>query len=258
MIREQLSAFATLGIYPIYVFDGPPPAEKEAVVAKRRDDRRAAVAKIAELRSQMDNDVQRSRRLENEISLLESAHPQLTYEMKDEIKALFDEQNIDYINSTSEADTVLAHLYRRSMIDYVASFDLDFLARGVQLVIPSSILAAPGQNWTLLDPVRIQNALGLTDRQFLDLCVLMGSDYTPNLPIVPWSVALRSLQRRMGLEEIWARHTFSNWRRCGTDIETKTNTEIKLLYDARDILSGQHDRPDSMIESFKWGQRLCV
>lgn len=258
VIREQLAAFTALGIRPIYVFDGPPPVEKEAVVAKRRDDRRAAVAKIADLRSQMGDDPETCLRLENEISLLESAHPQLTYEMKDEIKALFDVHNIDYINSASEADTVLAHLYRRSMIDYVASFDLDFLARGVKLLIPNGIASGPGQNWTLLDPLQIQNALGLTDSQFLDLCVLMGSDYTPSLPIVPWSVALRSLQRHMGLEEIWSRHTFSNWRRPGADVETKTVSEIRLLHDARNILSGQVDRPENMIESFRWGQRLRV
>jgi flap endonuclease-1 len=257
VIREQLIAFSELGITPIYVFDGPPPPEKELVVAKRRDDRRVAAAKIADLRYKMiGSDPEEFRRLENEIILLESAHPQLTYEMKDEIKQIFDEQGIDYINSASEADTVLAHLYRREIIDYVASFDLDFLARGVKVLIPSSIAAVPGQAWTLLDPVQIQTALGLTDHQFLDLCVLMGSDYTPTLPIVPWSIALRSLQRRMGLEEIWSRHTFSNWRRAG--VEKKTVSEIALLRDARCILSGQLDRPESMIDSIKWGQRLRV
>lgn len=254
VINEQLRTFAKLEIVPVYVFDGPPPAEKEAVVAKRRTDRREAASKIADLRQRLlVAEEAEQLRLENEIHLLEAAHPQLTYEMKDEIKRIFDTEKINYINSTCEADTVLAHLYRREVIDYVASFDMDFLARGVKLLVPSHINAKPGERWTLLDPVEIQNALGISETQFLDLCVLMGSDYTPNLPIVPWTVALRSLQRRMGLAEIWSRHTFSNWRRSG--VEVKTVSEISMLNDARDILSGVYDRPDIMIDSMMWTAR---
>ena len=251
LIRSQIQAFTGLEIAPIYVFDGPPPPEKELVTLRRRDERRQAAAKIAELRSRLPNvSIEEREQIETEIRLLEAAYPQLTYEMKDAIKQIFETCGVDYVNSACEADTVLAHLFRREVIDYVASFDLDFLARGVKLLIPNQITTPPGQTWTMLDPSTISATLGLSGSQFLDLCVLMGSDYTPTLPIVPWSLALRGLQQQMRMDEIWSRHTFSNWRRGG--VEQKTVSEIGILRDARDILSGLHDRPDNMIESIQW------
>ena len=253
MIVSQIMCFRELGVLPLYVFDGPPPAEKESVVAKRRDDRREAAAKIQALRLRMESATQEQiPAIEQEIHELESKHPQLTYEMKDEIKLLFNTLNIQYVNSASEADTVLAHLFRREAIDYVASFDMDFLARGVKLLIPKQIGYNPGNRWVLLDPDTIRQELRLTDLQFLDLCVLMGSDYTPNLPIVPWNIALTSLQRRLSLEEIWSRHTFSNWRKTG--VEAKTVKELTQLKAARDILSGLEDRPDIIIDTIQLTQ----
>jgi flap endonuclease-1 len=251
VIASQIVAFRQLGINMIYVFDGPPPIEKEQTAETRRDSRKNAAAQIEQLRVKLNElscDSSDYETVANEINRLEISYPQLTYEMKDEIKSLLDIAGIRYINAKHEADSVLAHLYRREQIQAVASFDLDFLARGVRLITPRNVLDEPGFPWTLIVPEEIYRALGLSEQKFVDLCVLMGSDYTPNLPIVPWSIALQSLRQGMSVERIWSRHTFSNWRRSPCGIAKQTVDELELFKRARMILSGQGEPDDSISE----------
>lgn len=252
VIASQIVAFRRLGIDVIYVFDGPPPVEKGQTCETRRDSRKSAQAQIEVLKEKLNNMTRENEEFAStyaEIERLETTYPQLTYEMKDEIKQLLGIAGIPYINAVGEADSVLAHLYRRLQINAVASFDLDFLARGVRLMIPRNIVDEPGTNWIQLVPEEIYKALGVNERQFIDLCVLMGSDYTPNLPIVPWSIALTSIKQGMSVDRIWSRHTFSNWRRVGCGMEKHTVDELHQFTRAKMILSGQAE-PDENISNY--------
>ena len=254
IIAEQIVKFKQLGITPIYVFDGKPPSEKDLLVIKRKADRLGAVLLKEQLQKSLDaeTDLKIRESLLLQIHDLEMHNPILTYETRDEIKKFLYATGTMFVTALAEADSLLAYWYKRNVIDGVVSFDLDFLPRGAVLIVPKQIEEAPGGNWIYYDPVFIRRGLRLNEQEFVDFCVLLGSDYTPNLPIVPWKMALQSLQYKESLTSIWARHTFSNWRR--SDSNENMNIDLTLLLKARNILLGIDDCPDKLMDVGQWAK----
>lgn len=252
VIAEQIAALKKLGITPVYVFDGKPPSEKDYVTQKRKSDRQEAHDLCEEMRQSLNHETDLANReiLAEKIHDLESRFPSLPYEVKDEIKQFLYATGSMFINPTCEADTLLAYWVRRGILDAVMSFDLDFLPRGCKLLVPKHVSVSPGDAWSEYDPVQICAALKLSTTQFIDFCVLLGSDYTPALPIVAWKTALYSVQRNESITAIWAKHTFSNWRK--TEDHEKFGTDIEMLKKARAILSGENDDPSTLMEGVQW------
>jgi flap endonuclease-1 len=256
-IASQLVYFKSKNINVIYIFDGKPPSEKDATNDKRGLERRTAVHKCSILRLALkeENDISKRLLLEKEIRDLEMKYPVLTHEIKDEVKRFLYATGTLFICASCESDTLLAYWYRRGVIDAVASHDYDFIARGCRLLAPKQGFCSEDQfeQWEDYQPNKIWKGLGLTESKFVDLCVLLGSDYSPGLPIVPWKSALHALQHNETLDMIWARHTFSNWRQI--DMKQKLASEITILRRARRILCGEDDLPDTMMDSIqtdKW------
>lgn len=269
-IASQIVFFKSAGINIIYIFDGKPPKEKDGVNDKRNLERRQAIDKCGALKAALSEERDSGKRvaLEAEIRALESRFPSLTYEVKDEIKKFLYASGTMFISASCEADTLLAYWYRRGIIDAVASHDYDFVARGCRLLAPIATAATAGpigpaataddkrkqlqqlQQYEDYHPEKIWRALRLSEAQFVDMCVLLGSDYTPGLPIVPWKSALTAFQHGDTMEMIWARHTFSNWRQV--NMKEKLLAELLILSKARRILSGEDDLPESMMEDIQW------
>jgi len=249
VIAEQIAYFRKNRIQVIYVFDGKPPSEKDSVNDKRSEERRVAIDKCAELRRLLEVELDKPKRfaIEKEIRDLESKFPSLSYEIKDEVKKFLYASGTMFICANCEADTLLAYWFRRGIIDAVASYDYDFIARGCLLLVPKQ---AAWDQWEMYDPVKIREGLRLSEARFMELCVLMGSDYTPGLPIVPWKSALHSLQHNEPIDVIWARHTFSNWRQ--SDMKKKLQSEVDVLGRAIRILGGVDDVPEMMMETVQW------
>jgi 5'-3' exonuclease len=249
VIAEQIVYFRKHNINVIYVFDGKPPTEKDGVNDKRFIERKEAIDKCASLRQllEIENDRLKREILEKEIHDLEMKYPSLSYEVKDEVKKFLFATGTMFICANCEADTLLAYWFRRNIIDAVASYDYDFIARGCLLLVPKN---TDWDQWDVYNPITIRKSLGLSESRFMDLCVLMGSDYTPGLPIVPWKSALHALQHGDSIDVIWARHTFSNWRQI--DMKKKLQLEVDVLTKAKRILGGEDDIPEAMMESIQW------
>lgn len=252
IIAEQLANFRVLGITPIYVFDGKPPSEKDHVVLKRKSDRKDALTLKTQLQDSllMEDDLKIRESILLKIHDLEAQNPVLTYEVRDEIKNLLYATGTMFVTALAEADSLLAYWNKRGIIDSVVSFDLDFLPRGSVLMVPTKIEESVGGSWSYYDPVVIRRGLRLTESDFIDFCVLLGSDYTPNLPIVPWKMALSSIQCKESLTSIWARHTFSNWRRA--DSHNNMQADLLLLLKAKEILQGIDENPETLMEKCQW------
>jgi flap endonuclease-1 len=250
-IADQIAHFRKNNIKVIYVFDGKPPAEKDGVNDKRSEERRTAIETIVDLRNRLDATVDKAQReiIMMAIRDLESKYPTLSYEIKDEVKKFLYATGTMFICASCEADTLLAYWYRRKIIDAVASYDYDFIARGCVLLMPT---AHDWNQWEMFDSVKIRERLHLSESRFSDLCVLMGSDYSPGLPIVPWKAALHALQHGESIDVIWARHTFSNWRQL--DMKKKLQAEMDVLIKAKRILAGDDDIPSSMMEDIQWSK----
>lgn len=254
IIAAQIAHFRALNIEPVYVFDGKPPAEKDSVVNKRKLDRSDALKRCDELRLSLNHETCAENRdsILAKIREIEAEFPNLTYEMKDEIKKFLYACGAMFVSPTCEADSILAYWCKHGILDGVVSFDLDFIPRGCNLLVPKHITAVPGTPWNYFNPAKIIRGLSLDESRFIDLCILMGSDYTPSLPIVPWKMALTSLQRSESICDIWARHTFCNWRR--KDSQERLESELEMFCRAKMILKGFGDTPESLMEGIQWSK----
>jgi 5'-3' exonuclease len=99
----------------------------------------------------------------------------------DDIKALqkfFDLLHIPWITALGEADNALAGFYKAGIIDACQSDDMDMLPKGC-----GNLIQIDNKGVSQFILTEILDGLGLTYTQFVDLCILLGSDYdTPYLP----------------------------------------------------------------------------
>lgn len=258
IIAAQIANLKKLKITPFYVFDGKPPSAKDGVVSKRRTDRNDALEICKRLKAELESttDLLTREKLCIKIRNIEENNPVLTHEIKDEVKRFLYATGTRFVTATSESDSLLAYMFKRSMIDAVISFDLDFIARGALLIVPKNIETNVGETWYIYDPIVIRKALRLSETKFIQFCILIGSDYTPELTIVPWKTALNSLLANQSVAEIWSRHTFSNWRR--SDSQIGLVTDLDSLNKAFDIISGINDTAENLLSQEQWEKFLIA
>lgn len=179
VIASLVVRMKAASIQPIFIFDGRPPTTKAHVVEQRRTVRLAAQKEMTEIRTDIDNRIMPSderNRLEERITTLQSQAPQITSNEKDEIKQFLYAAGVLFVTASGEADDLLAYLCRDKQIAAVISSDMDMLARGVpQLIIPDT---ADGTCFTILNMEGILAELRINYRQFVEACMLMGSDYS--------------------------------------------------------------------------------
>lgn len=196
---------------PIIVFDGKPPRMKLKTQAKRRLQKekqaKAATAKA-------------------------TARPVvvITESMFETVRELLDFKRVKWYIAPSEAEAYCAELVYNSQADIVLTDDSDILCFGAGTVIrkfSNSICVETISLETLL------TELGITQGQFVDMCILTGSDYlVGGAPGVGPVKALALIRQHMDIEtliskklikikcddldsDFWdyksARHLFFNW-----------------------------------------------
>lgn len=87
-------------------------------------------------------------------------------------KTFLDVLKIPYITANNEADDLMALLYKKGIIQACQSDDMDMLPKGCGNMIQ---ITKNGVSQYLLR--EILDELGLEHKQFVDLCILLGSDY---------------------------------------------------------------------------------
>ena len=132
-------------ITPIVVFDGRPPAIKDAVIIKRKERRDVGGVRIPR-------------------------------EVFIECKLLLDKMKIPWVDAAGEAEALCAKLYKSKYIDYCATEDLDYLVFGGSKLIKN--MDVSGKNIKEINLTILLEQLEINYKQFIDLCILLGSDYT--------------------------------------------------------------------------------
>ncbi|XWV26525.1 flap endonuclease 1-like [Tupanvirus soda lake] len=114
----------------------------------------------------------------NEFVRLSKKSIGIEYEDIQNLKNFLDLLRIPYITANKEADDLMAFLYKKEIIQACQSDDMDMLPKGCGNVIQ---ITNEGISQYILD--EILNELGINHKQFVDLCILLGSDYyTSYLP----------------------------------------------------------------------------
>ena len=199
-------------ITPIFVFDGKPPKEKDEILQNRREKRdfmnikknliencmnfdksdfnifkKNVVEYINNTNSDFsleDEDIKDLYQKDNDLLLkdCEKLSKKIIYVTSYHIessKKLFDLFGIRYIHAPCEAESLLAMLCKKNIIDGCISEDTDILPNGGHLFLRN--FNADKNTIEEYCLHGILDNLKLTNDKFIDLCILCGCDYTTKI-----------------------------------------------------------------------------
>lgn len=170
-----------MGIKPVYVFDGTPPALKEAEIKRRMKVKEEAVKKY-------------------EVALKEGKieearmYAQMTSHLKDymaeDSKRLLAFMGVPWVQAPSEGEAQAAHLAKKGDANFCASQDYDSLLFGAPYLLRNLTISGrrklPRKDVyvevvpEIVELKRIIRELDITHEQLIDIGILIGTDFNPD------------------------------------------------------------------------------
>ncbi len=187
IIMKTLS-FLKKKINPIFIFDGKPPEIKMDTLKERIKVRQDAIAQL-ETETELEND--------KKISLLKQSVV-ITSKQMDECKEILKLIGIPVIDALQEADAQCAYLSKLKLVDAIASEDMDLLTFGTEKLLRN-------MNTNKIIEITLSKILEeteLTQNQFIDLCIMLGSDYCPTINGIGMTRAYSLIKKYESLENI--------------------------------------------------------
>ncbi|KAM9324624.1 flap endonuclease 1-like [Gastrophryne carolinensis] len=162
------------GIRPIFVFDGIPPDGKRSKTSK---DGGAQLSKASR-----------------------SVHHSGS-EKHSDLKTLLTLLGVPFIQAPSEAEATCAALVKTGRAWGAVTEDMDALPFGCTRLI-RNLKADKNKEIEEFDLTEILKTLQLSQEQFVDLCILLGCDYSSKVRYVGAKKALRMIQKFKSIERI--------------------------------------------------------
>ncbi|XP_043506569.1 flap endonuclease 1 [Frieseomelitta varia] len=182
------------GIKPVYVFDGKPPDLKGGELAKRAE-RRDEAQKLLQAAEEAGNaeDVEKfNRRL-----------VKVTKTHAEEAKQLLQLMGIPFIDAPCEAEAQCAALVKAGKVYATATEDMDALTFGCNVLLRrltfSEARKMPIQEFHF---DKVLEGLELNHNEFIDLCIMLGCDYTNSIKGVGPKRAIELIKTHRSLEKI--------------------------------------------------------
>jgi flap endonuclease-1 len=194
-ILMKTISFLKKGITPIYVFDGKAPEIKNNTLEHRYKIKKIAqdeLDKIEAIETLTNNDIDKKKKLMQQTTTL-------TLSQVDECKQILKLFGLPYVEAPSEADPQLAYLIKENLVDYVISEDMDLLTFGCKKLIRNY---GTKKSIKLIELDKILADTNLTMNQFIDLCIMMGCDYSDTLNGIGMTRAYDLLKKYKKIELI--------------------------------------------------------
>lgn len=191
------------GIKPVYVFDGKPPDMKSGELVKRTEKRVEAQKSLAE--AQENGDAESIERYQKRLVKVTPKH-------NEECKRLLTLMGIPYVDAPCEAEAQCAALVKKGKVFATATEDMDALTFGSSIVLRH--LTASEQKKLPIREIHLDNLLdelGLTQTQFIDLCILLGCDYCESVKGVGPAKGLSLIRQYGTIEKIIANNPKLNF-----------------------------------------------
>ena len=221
-------------IHCVFIFDGKSPIEKLEEQNKRKDSRNNLEEKIYELEMSLDNyyktgeiddcliKLYKSRRSPERVSLLNKNNNfsgsinmkwvedkikqkrgqiyKITEEHYNIAKKIFDILKVPYITAPSEAEKMCAGLNILSLVDGVLSEDTDVIAYCSLFFLCNIDIF--NDTCIKISHNNILESLDVNKDQFLDFCIMCGTDYNSNIPRVGSKTAFKHIKTHGSIEKI--------------------------------------------------------
>jgi len=176
----RTSNLVEMGIKPIYVFDGVPPALKETEIKRRMRTKKEALVKYEQ--ALKEGKIEEAR-------VYAQATSRLKDYMAEDSKRLLFLMGIPWVQAPSEGEAQAAHLVKRGDADYCASQDYDSLLFGaprfVRNVTISGRRKLPNKKVYIevvpevVEFEKVLRECGITYEQLVDVGILIGTDFNP-------------------------------------------------------------------------------
>jgi len=183
LLENMYLMLAILGNYnitPIFIFDGKAPPEKKELLIKRKEAREQAQEEYDSFKHELDaaSDTDANKKQEL-VAKMEKLKPQMVKITADKIRtvkrliAAFGEM---YCDALGEADEMCARLVLSGNAWACLSEDMDLFVYGTTRVLRYFSLIA--HTAVLYNTNEIFGELKMTQKEFREVCVLSGTDYS--------------------------------------------------------------------------------
>lgn len=200
----RTSSLVERGVKPVYVFDGEPPALKEAELKRRMKIKEEAVVKYEEALKR--GDLEGARRYAQMAARLKD-------EMVEDAKRLLSLLGVPWVQAPSEGEAQAAHMAAKGDVWTASSQDYDSLLFGAPRLVRNLTITGrrklPKKSAyievepELVELGRALNELGLTREQLVELGILVGTDFNPDgVKGIGPKTALKLLKEHGSLEKI--------------------------------------------------------
>jgi len=236
-------------IHPIFIYDGGFPAEKKNEQKERASDREKMEDRVSTLEEAIEKfettgeldqcllDFQKKRKIEPMKSLLsggqtvnikgitymvEKMRKQLFHISKEDFdttKKLFQILDVPYLDAPLEAETTCADLAKTGKVDAVLSEDTDLLAYGAPVFL-SKINTSEG-TCIQVDYSELLEAMDMSASEFLDFCIMCGTDYNKNIFKIGPAKAYNLIKKYGSIEGV---------RDSGIDISVLNHVRVRELF----------------------------
>ena len=196
--------FLSLGVKPVYVFDGKPPSLKSAEIEHRKRTKKDATVKYE--RALSEGNMEDARKYAQQTTSMRDG-------MVDDSKYLLDLFGIPHIQAPSEGEATAALLTKTGMADVAASQDFDSILFGAKNLVRnftnSGRRKLPNScTYIEIEPEIINfqknlDNLGITQEQLIDVGILIGTDFNPDgFERIGPKTAIKMIKEHGRLEDI--------------------------------------------------------
>lgn len=229
---DMIATLRRNDIHCVFIFDGKSPVEKEEERSKRKDDRDKNKNRLESLSTALDEyyrtgeiaqcltELYNNRRqkdappkrllskstridmkwVEYKVGCLQKQVYEISSKDFERAKELFNILNVPYYTAPWEAEKTCAKLCIDGRVDAVLSEDTDVIAYGCPVFLSKIDMMKETVVRVKYDSCLEQ--MNLEHEQFLDLCIMCGTDYNPNIPRVGSKTAYKLLLEHNSIEAV--------------------------------------------------------
>jgi 5'-3' exonuclease len=211
--------FIKINILPLFILDGERPQEKkDKAHLERQVSKQNLMNELKELKRKWKKKDETKEKEEKEIEKEEEKENNQLYEeivqtrekmfwpSEEDFKVLtdfFDHLRVPYVVADGEADNLCAYLATTNYVSAILSIDSDLFAYGVPRVLLDVYFEEGCGNSSkalLIQSSDIYKTLNLTHQQFIDFCLLCGTDYNHGIDKIGPVTALTLIQQHNSLD----------------------------------------------------------
>lgn len=189
------------GIIPIHIFDGNPSELKLNILKDRSKIKKEAISKLLQIEEQLNTNhtttEEKNKLNTKKITLLKQSVSISRREINEafEIVQLL---GVPCFYAPEEADSQCAYMSRSGLVDYVASEDMDLLTFGTNKIIKNFMK----NTMHIVELNQILSDGEITMDEFIDICILLGCDYTDTIYGIGYKKAWSLIKKHQSIENL--------------------------------------------------------